>query len=373
MIRDEGVAVRVRENFDWTLFLAIVAIAILGVVNLYSATSPYVDDPRRAGLADIYVSQVYWLVVGVLLGTLTWAIDYRHFERLAYFLYAGGIFALLLVFILAEDIRGSTRWIEIGSFTLQPSEFMKILVILVVAKYLHDDPKTEPRTLLDLAPAALLAALPIALVMSQPDFGTSMIYALTVVTMLAMTKVRTQSLLILPFLTAGAGWVLWKWILRPYQKRRVESFLNPEADVTGAGFHAHQSRTAIGNGGLWGEGYQQGTQNQFGYLPDQYSDFPFAVFAEDWGFVGGVVLLGIYCFVCIWAVHVASQAKDRFGAAVAVGVGAIFFWHTIFNVGMTVGLLPVVGITLPLFSYGGSSVVTTLVGFGLLMNVSMRR
>ena len=365
--------VRARENFDWTLFLAVVAIAILGVVNLYSATSVYVDAGQRSGLADVYVSQVYWLMVGLLMGTLVWAIDYRHFERLAYVLYAGGIGALILVFVLGTSIRGSSRWLELGRFTFQPSEFMKILVILVVAKYLHDDPKTEPRTLLDLAPPALLTAVPVALVMVQPDFGTSMIYALTVATMLAMTKVRRQSILWLGVGTPVVGWVFYKYLLRDYQIARIESFLSPEEDKTGAGFHAFQSKTAIGNGGVWGEGYMQGTQNQFGFLPDQYSDFPFSVFAEDWGFMGSVVLLAVYAFVCIWAIHVASQAKDRFGAAVAIGVGAVFFWHTLFNVGMALGLLPVVGITLPLFSYGGSSVVTTLVGFGLLMNVSMRR
>jgi rod shape determining protein RodA len=143
--------------------------------------------------------------------------------------------------------------------------------------------------------------------------------------------------------------------------------------MTGAGWHALQARTAIGNGGPFGEGFMQGTQNQFNFLPDQHSDFPFAVFAEDWGFVGCLLLLGLYCFVCIWAVHVASQAKDRFGAALAVGTGAIIFWHAVFNIGMAVGLLPVVGVTLPLFSYGGSSVVTVLIALGLLMNVSVRR
>jgi rod shape determining protein RodA len=153
----------------------------------------------------------------------------------------------------------------------------------------------------------------------------------------------------------------------------VLSFLNPEADLTGTGWHAFQSLTAIGNGGLWGAGFREGTQNQFGFLPDQYSDFPFAVFAEDWGLVGSLLLLGLYAFVCIWSIKIASMAKDRFGAAVAVGIGAMLFWHIMFNVGMVVGLLPVVGVTLPLFSYGGSSSVVTLIGFGLLMNVSIRR
>lgn len=364
---------RSRVQIDWWLFLSVVAVAVIGVVNLYSATSYYVGAERRAGLADIYVSQVYWVAVGAMLGIFAAAIDYRHFERFAYFSYVGGLITLCLVFVLGAGIRGAVRWIQIGSFSFQPSEFMKLLVVLVLAKYLHDDPKTEPRTLFDLVPPLVLTAVPVTLVMIQPDFGTSMVYVLTAFTMLAMTKIRRRSVFAVMVATPPLAWVTWSYVLRDYQKQRVNSFLDPSADITGAGWHAAQSQTAIGNGGLWGEGFMQGTQNQFGFLPDQHSDFPFSVFAEDWGFVGSVVLLGLYCFVCIWAVHVASQARDRFGAALAVGVGSLFFFHTIFNVGMVVGLLPVVGITLPLFSYGGSSVITTLVGFGLLMNVSMRR
>ena len=355
------------------LLVGIVAIAALGVVNLYSGTSAYIDAGRRAGLADIYVSQIYWIVVGMLCGILVAALDYRHFERLAYVFYGGGIVALCLVFVLGADIRGASRWIKLGTFTFQPSEFMKIVLIVVVARYLHDDPKIEPRNLFDLAPPLALTALPVALVMAQPDLGTSLIYAFTAFSMIAMTKVRRRDLLTIVAGLIGIGAVVWKYAMHDYQKERINSFLDPEAHKTDAGWHALQSRTAIGNGGLTGEGFMQGTQNQFGFLPDQHSDFPFSVFAEDWGFVGSVVLLGTYCFVCVWAVHVASQAKDRFGAALAVGVGAMIFWHTLANVGMAMGLLPVVGITLPLFSYGGSSVVTILIGFGLLMNVSMRR
>jgi rod shape determining protein RodA len=363
---------RSGPQIDMPLLLGIVAVATLGVVNLYSATSVFIDT-KQAGLADVYVSQIYWIVVGVLLAILVAAIDYRHLERLAWVLYLGGLVALALVFVLGADIRGSSRWIRLGSFTFQPSEFMKLLVIIMVAKFLHDDAKTEPRTLFDLAPPVLLTFVPVVAVMAQPDFGTSMIYTLTAASMLAMTKLRRQSLLTLVTLLGIAGPLVWMYALLPYQKLRITSFLDPEKDKTGAGWHAFQSITAIGNGGPTGEGFMQGTQNQFGFLPDQYSDFPFAVFAEDWGFIGAVALLGLYCFVCVWSIHIASQSKDRFGAAVAIGVGAMIFWHVLFSVGMAVGLLPVVGITLPLFSYGGSSVVTMLIGFGLLMNVSMRR
>ncbi len=364
---------RVRDHFDWPLFLVIVAIAIVGVVNLYSATSPYIDDPRRAGLADVYVQQVYWLVVGGLAGTLAAAIDYRTIQRMAYVLYVGGIASLLLVFVVASDVRGSARWINIGRFAFQPSEFMKILLILAIARRMASDSKAEARTLVDLLPAALLFMLPAALVMLQPDFGTSMIYTTCAATMLALTSIRRSSIAALLVFTVPVAWGMWQFGLREYQRGRVLSFLNPEADRAGTGWHALQSRTAIGNGGIWGEGFREGSQNQFGFLPDQYSDFPFSVFAEDWGFVGCLVLLALYAFVCAWAVNIASMAKDRFGAAVAIGVGATFFWHTFFNIGMTVGILPVVGITLPLFSYGGSSTLTTMVGFGLLMNISLRR
>ena len=369
----DRVSFRSGPQIDMPLLVTIVAIATAGILNLYSATSVYIDAGQRSGLADVYVSQVYWIVVGSLLAILAAAIDYRHFERFAYFVYSGGILVLLFLLVIGGAIRGATRWIQIGSFTFQPSEFMKILVVLVIAKSLHNDPKTEPRTLIDLLPTILLTLLPVGLVMAQPDLGTAMTYVLTAGTILAMTKIKRRSLMTALTIVGGAGFVLWNYMMLDYQKARVTSFLDPEADKTGAGWHALQSKTAIGNGGVWGEGFMQGTQNQFGFLPDQHSDFPFAVFAEDHGFVGSFVLLGVYCFLCVWSIHIASQAKDRFGAALAVGIGAIVFWHTIFNVGMALGLLPVVGITLPLFSYGGSSVVTILIGLGLLMNVSMRR
>jgi rod shape determining protein RodA len=366
-------SIRVRDHFDWPLFLSIFAISVIGLVNLYSATSPYMDVAEKSGIADIYVTQVYWLVVGGLMAILVAIIDYRNFERLAYIAYGVGIFSLLLVFVLASDVRGASRWIRLGSFAIQPSEFMKIGVILAVARFLSDDPKTDARTLVDLLPAVFLFLLPAALVMMQPDFGTSTIFALVVGCMVAMARIRLKSALFLIGSAVLSLPVLWYYILLDYQKARVLSFINPEADLTGTGWHAFQSQTAIGNGGIWGAGFREGTQNQFGFLPDQFSDFPFSVFAEDWGFFGSMGLLGLYCFVCIWSVKIASMAKDRFGAAVAIGVGAMFFFHTAFNLGMVLGVLPVVGITLPLFSYGGSSVMTMLIGFGLLMNVSIRR
>jgi rod shape determining protein RodA len=354
---------------DMSLLFAVVAIVTAGLVNLYSATSA----TTSGRIADIYVTQVYNMVVGGLLAILVAAIDYRHYERFATLVYAGGVFACCLVFVLGNSTRGAVRWIQLGSVTIQPSEFMKVLLVLMMARYIHNDHKNEPRTLVDLAVPGLLMLVPVALVVAQPDLGTGLILSLTAGTMLLMTRIRRRTLAAIVVASVGVAWAGWNYGMKQYQKDRITSFLDPEHDKTGIGWHALQSQTAIGNGQVFGEGFMQGTQNQFGFLPDQFSDFPFAVFAEDWGFVGCVVLIGLYCFICVYAIHVASQAKDRFGAALATGVGALIFWHAVFNIGMAIGVLPVVGVTLPLFSYGGSSVVTTLVGLGLLMNVSMRR
>jgi rod shape determining protein RodA len=357
-----------RDSFDWTLFLTASLLAVIGVINLYSATSV-----ARAALTDIYIQQVYWLVLGGILGAVVAVIDYRHYERLGYLLYGVGIVFLVLVFILGKDIRGSSRWIAIGSFGFQPSEFMKLFLIIALAKYLHDDPRTEARSLKDLALPAIITAVPTFLILKQPDLGTALIHLLIFVTICLLTRIRWQTIV---GIVVGGGILLpiaWTYVMKDYQKQRILVFLNPEANILGSGWHAHHARVAIGAGGWKGQGFMQGTQNQFHFLPDQHSDFPFAVFAEDWGFFGCFALVSLYGLLVLWAIRIAATAKDRFGAVLAVGVGALIFWHALFNLGMVTGLLPVVGVTLPLFSAGGSSVLTIMLGIGLLMNVSMRR
>lgn len=364
----ESFALRIRERFDWALFIAAALVAVIGVVNLYSATSVYTD-----GRSQFYVGQVYWLVAGGIVAVVVATLDYRHFERLGYVIYTAGVLMLMLVFVLGKGVRGSARWIGAGSFQFQPSEFTKLALAIVLAKYLHDDVKTEGRTLRDLWRPAALAAVPIGLIIKQPDLGTAIIHAAIFGTIVAMTRLRWKSVVTALVGGLGALVVYWNYLAHDYQKARITSFLNPEADIRGAGWHAHHARVAIGNGGLFGQGFLQGTQNQYKFLPDQFSDFPFPVFAEDWGFVGGVLLVGLYAFLSLWAIRIASQARDRFGAVLSIGVGAMIFWHAFINLGMVTGILPVVGVTLPLFSYGGSSAITILIGLGLLMSVSMRR
>ncbi len=366
---NKRLSTRAMDHFDWALFLAACSLGVIGVVNLYSATSV-----ARAGLTEMHLQQIYWFVTGGLLATVVAAIDYRHYERLGYVLYGAGIVLLVLVFILGRDVRGSSRWIYIGAFSLQPSEFTKIFMVIALAKYLHDDPPdTLGRTLKDFAIPAGIALVPMFLILRQPDLGTALIHGLIFVSVCLMTRIRWKSLATLTITSAVALPLIWAYGLRDYQRNRITSFLNPEADVKRTGWHAHHARIAIGNGGFTGQGFMKGTQNQYLFLPDQHSDFPFAVFAEDWGFLGCLLLVMLYGFLVIWAIRIASTAKDRFGAVIAIGVGALIFWHALFNLGMVTGLLPVVGVTLPLFSAGGSSVMTIMVGIGLLMNVSMRR
>ncbi|MEO8875347.1 MAG: rod shape-determining protein RodA [Polyangiaceae bacterium] len=361
-------ASRARDNFDWPLFLFAALLAVIGVINLYSATSV-----SKASLAEIYIQQVYFLVVGGILATAAAAIDYRTFERFGYPLYVLGIVLLLLVSVLGRDIRGSSRWIYIGSFSFQPSEFMKLFLIIALAKYLHDDPKSEGRNLRDLFIPALITLVPVLLVLRQPDLGTALILALIFVSICALTRVRWQSIVALVIAGAVVTPLTWGYVLKDYQKQRISGFLNPEANILGANWHAHHARIAIGAGRITGAGFMRGTQNQFHFLPEQHSDFPFAVFAEDWGFLGSVFVVLLYLGLVLWAIKVSASAKDRFGAVLAIGVGALIFWHAFFNLGMVTGLLPVVGVTLPLFSAGGSSVITDMIGIGFLMNVSMRR
>jgi rod shape determining protein RodA len=359
---------RFRDQFDWPLFMTVASIAVIGVINLYSATS--VAGPLRA---DNYIQQIYWLTLGAGVAVLVVAIDYRHFERHAWVAYGIGIVLLVLVFLLGREVRGSQRYIPIGGFSLQPSELMKIFLVVALAKHLHDDPRTEGRTLKDLIIPGLILAVPLVLVLRQPDLGTALIMVFIFGTIMFLTHLKLRSFLLLVVAFIVSAPLTWEYLLKQYQRERLISFWNPKGHLLDLAWHAHQAKVAIGSGGFWGKGYLQGTQNQHRFLPDPHTDFPFPVWAEEQGFIGSIVLLLLYLFLILWGIKIASEAKDRFGAVVAVGVSSLIFSHTVINLGMVSGLLPVVGITLPLVSYGGSSVLTVLIGIGLLMNISMRR
>lgn len=356
---------KLRQFFDWPLFISIVFLCAVGVFNLYSATSSTEMNLVRR--------QLYFLIVGAIVFVISSAIDYRVFYRMAYPLYGIGLVLLAYVLIGGKSVNKAQRWIELGVITVQPSELMKVLLIIGLAKYLHDDPVVEGRQVKHLLIPIILVAFPVILILKQPDLGTAMLVFLLFLSVMLLTKLKLRSVIMLFFVASATLPITWRYVLKDYQKQRVYTFLDPSSDPTGAGWQARQSLYAIGSGGFTGKGYMEGTQNKLHFLPERWTDFPFSVWAEEWGFIGSAFLLSIYLFLILWSLKLASQARDRFGAVLCVGVASLYFWHTVISVSMVTGMAPVVGMTLPLFSYGGSSLVTMLAAAGLLMNVSIRK
>ncbi|BCR04370.1 rod shape-determining protein RodA [Desulfuromonas versatilis] len=357
---------RLLTHFDWVLLLVVCLVTAIGVLNLYSATSVW----PPAG-TPIYLKQVYWLGIGLLIAACVCAFDYRHLEYLGFIFYGVTVLLLLFVLLFGKTSMGATRWIHLGFFNLQPSEVMKIVIIITLARYFSEK-GVAAYSLRELLGPALLLGLPVLMIMKQPDLGTALLVIFIGGTMALFAGIRRSALVVLGLLGIGAmvgGWFL----LHGYQKERILTFLDPERDPLGAGYHIIQSKIAVGSGGLLGKGFMKGTQSQLSFLPERHTDFAFSVFAEEWGFSGSLLLLLLYLFLIIWGIYIARRAGDRFGMYLAIGVVAMMFWHIVVNLGMVIGLLPVVGVPLPLFSYGGTSMVTTMIGTGLLLNVSMRR
>ena len=357
---------RLYYHIDWALVVAIAALCTLGVVMIYSTTY----DPTR-GTSRMYITQLYAIVLGVgaLLFMLT--VDYRAFADKSHIIY-GAICVLLLYVLLFGMVQmGARRWIPLRVFNLQPSEFAKITVALVLAKFFGEN-RGEP-TWTDLGIGAGLTLVPLALIAKEPDLGTAvtLLPVFLAVAYLAGMRMRVLGLMFLCLLLAAP--IAWRFALKDYQKQRVSTFLDPSQDAKGAGYQQIQARITVGSGGLSGKGFRQGTQGQLRFLPVAHNDFIFSVLAEEQGFAGVLVALGLYLFVILRSLEAARLAKDRPGAYLVLGVLASFTFQVIYNVTMSAGLAPVKGLTLPLMSYGGSSMIATLAGFGLILNVRMRR
>jgi rod shape determining protein RodA len=250
---------------------------------------------------------------------------------------------------------------------------MKIVIIMTFARFFSRYPIFKGLSLKDLAYPLLLLGVPALLIMKQPDLGTAILVSLIGGTMVLFVGVRWSAVATLIAAALPAIYGVWCFALRDYQKDRIYNFLNPNLDPQGSGYHIIQSKIAVGSGATFGKGFMHGTQSQLRFLPEQHTDFAFSVFAEEWGFVGCFLLLALYMFLILWGLAIAKRCNDRFGALLAVGVSAMLFWHIVINMGMVIGLFPVVGVPLPFFSYGGTSMVTSMVGIGILLNISMRR
>lgn len=363
---------RLFKNFDWITFSVIVLLSVIGIITIYSATRP----PLGTGVhPDFYLKQILWLLISIAALFVVVTFDYAWLNRFSYILYGAGMVLLIIVLIAGKTSMGAQRWISLGPLAFQPSEFFRVLFIVGFSSYLAGigknlDYKISLRSLF------IFAIIPLALVVKQPDLGTAILLMSLFVTLIIAKGVSRKivalvliiGLISIPFV----GHIFWEG-LKDYQKSRLIAFMDPEVDPAGIGYHINQSKISIGSGGVFGKGYLKGTQGPLRFLPEKHTDFIFSVFAEEWGFVGSILLIGIYLILFLRGLDTATRAKDEFGRLLAVGITAMFFVYFLVNIGMTLGMMPVVGVPLPFFSYGGTSLLSNFIAAGILISVRTRR
>jgi len=348
-------------NLDGPLLVALGLLAIYGLIILYSASGQSVDTIVRT---------VMRLALGAAAMLALTHASPHFLRRLSPWLYALGVLLLLIVAASGVIDKGAQRWLNLGLFRFQPSEIMKIAVPMLAAWYLHE--RALPPRWPNLVVLALIIFLPAVLVAMEPDLGTAALIAASGVLLVLVAGLSVRIIVVLLLLAAGAAVVGWKF-MHGYQRERVLTFLNPQTDPLGAGYHIIQSQIAIGSGGVFGKGWMNGSQAQLDFLPEASTDFIFSVVGEEFGLVGLLALLALYVFIVSRAVWLAMQTNDTFSKLLALSLGLTFFVYVFINAGMVSGLLPVVGVPLPLVSYGGTSVVTLLAGFGILMGLYSHR
>ena len=348
-------------KIDGPLVVGLALIAVYGLVILYSASGQSMSTVLRT---------VVRLLIGTVAMLLLARVNPNFLRRSAPWLYAGGCVLLIVVVAIGHIGMGAQRWLNLGLFRFQPSELMKLSVPMMCAWYLHERPL--PPGWVSLAALGGLILVPVALVAIQPDLGTAALIAAAGVLVIILAGLRARVILALLALAAAAAWFGWSF-MHDYQRKRVLTFLNPQTDPLGAGYHIIQSQIAIGSGGVFGKGWMNGSQAQLEFLPERSTDFIFAVVGEEFGLLGLLLLLLLYAFVVSRSIYLATQTQDTFARLLAGSLALTFFIYVFINAGMVTGLLPVVGVPLPLVSYGGSSVVTLLAGFGILMALYSRR
>ncbi|MFQ5329155.1 MAG: rod shape-determining protein RodA [Thermodesulfobacteriota bacterium] len=356
---------RLLIHLNWPLFICAALLVTVGILTIYSSTIE--------STTAIYQRQLSWLMIGATCMVVLLLMDYTRVEFLSYLFYGAIVALLVAVLVMGHSASGAQRWISFGFVSVQPSEFSKLALIVALSKCLAA--KQIPYSGLNakaLVIPSLLAVVPFLLVAKQPDLGTAMILLLIFSSMVLFVKIERRTLIGIGLLGMAIVPLMWHF-LKAYQKARLLSFLNPAKDPFGMGYHLIQSKIAIGSGGLLGKGFLQGTQGYLKFLPEHHTDFIFSILAEEWGFIGSSAVIAGFLILILLGLSVAKEARDKFGTLLAFGVTAMLFWHIVINIGMVTGVLPVVGVPLPLMSYGGSFLVTVLLGIGILINVSMRR
>jgi rod shape determining protein RodA len=351
-------------GINWGLLLLLTCIACMGFAMLYSAANGHWEPWAGKQVARFAVAVVIMIIVAT--------VDLRFWLRSAYLIYIAALLLLIAVEIRGAIGMGAQRWIDLGVIQLQPSEFMKISLVLALARYFSMLTVEEIGRPVRLIPPALFILLPAGLVMKQPDLGTAMMLVLSGGAIFFLAGVRWWKFVLVIAAGVGAAPVAWRF-LRDYQKNRILNFLDPENDPLGAGYHSLQSKIAIGSGGLFGKGFMAGSQAHLSFLPEKQTDFIFTMLAEEFGLIGCIVLLAAYTLVFIYGFAIAFRSRNHFGRLLALGLTINVFLYVFINTGMVMGLLPVVGVPLPLISYGGTAMLTVMFGFGLMMSVYVHR
>jgi rod shape determining protein RodA len=356
-------------NFDWGTLLFTLAITALSVAVLYSATYD-----RSESLGGLYLRQLSWVGFGVVAMCAALCLDYQTLCRYTYVFYGVALAGLVAVLLFGRVINGAQRWLVFGPWRLQTSELIKPALILILARYFCEEKRQEDALLTfhDLLVPVVLVTMPFLLVVKQPDLSTAMVLLAIAGTMIGVVGLQRRVVVLGVVLGASAIPVMWH-MLAEYQRNRLLTLFNPQSDLLGTGYQSWQSKIAIGSGGLWGKGFRAGTQSHLNFLPEKHTDFIFAVLGEELGFMGALLLIVLFSGLLLRGFLIAYRARDRLGVLIATGVVTLLSVQVFLNIGMTIGILPIIGLPLPLMSYGGSSLVTTFFCLGLLMNVRMRR
>ncbi|HEX2059640.1 MAG TPA: rod shape-determining protein RodA [Thermoanaerobaculia bacterium] len=357
---------RVTPNVDLNFLGTAIVLAIIGCMLVYSAT--FFNEPNLG----TFKRQMLWVAIGIALAIIILFVDYHVLFDVAPILYGIGIILLIYLLIWGQLTANVKSWIRIGGFQFQPSEFMKVFTALMLARYFD----SNDRAYLDMRSFLVvmgIIGLPVVLIAVQPDFGTAASFAPLVAVAMFFGGIRPRVWAAMILIVAISLPIGWSMFLKPYQRERVLIFLNPERDPRGDGYQVIQAKIAIGSGGIHGKGFTRGTQGKFGFIPEHHTDFIFAVLGEEWGFVGVVVVLGLYLYLIVQAMTFAKHARDRGGTFLIICLISFFIFHILINVSMQIGILPTTGIPLPLISYGGSSTMMFFIAIGLIANVDMRR
>lgn len=357
---------RFFKKYDVSFFLLATIIFVIGLLNLYSATHSTANAP-------IYRFHIYKYLIACAAGVFCCFIQPKSLFRYSYAIYLFNIGLLVLVLLMGKAASGGQRWLVMGPVRVQPSEMMKISLILALARFFAKRSPEKIMGLKDLAMPAIIAFIPAFLIIVEPDLGTGLIILLIFAVIVFYKRLKWKTILILGILGLIGGGAMYQFGLKDYQKRRIRTFINPGEDARGSGYNAIQSEIAIGSGQLFGKGFKKSSQASLNYLPENHTDFVFSVFNEEHGFLGSVVLLTLYALLFFRFIWLATTVLRIYDAILVVGLMAIFFWHTVVNMGMVTGLLPIVGLPLPLMSYGGSSLLTFMVCCGIATSISNSR